>query len=115
MATEHPSISTVFPGWHVVSVLLPLVTILGSLFVLTTAPNREGQWFPEQLPVALRILHVAAILGLSSAVFALVRRERGGHGPLATLPPFAHIGIATAALIFNLVLALFLIPVWTLK
>ena len=115
MISDEPSISTVFPGWHVVALLLPLVVGIISLFLILTAPHREGQWFPEQLPSALHALHVAACVGLASATFAFVRHERGGHGPLALLPSAIHIGLTIVAFILNLALALFLIPTWTLK
>lgn len=102
-----------FPGWHVIGLLLPIVAVVGSMFVLIGAPHREGEWFTSRLPMCLRFVHVATFFGMLCGIASFFRWSKGlcaSEYPLGINMVFAISSVALNALLF-----ICLFPVWWMK
>jgi hypothetical protein len=111
MADPNETPIPTFPGWPVISLALPFFGFIAALFIIVTAPSHAGEWFPRETATGLRVLHVTAVLGFVCSVVAFVRREH--RGPLAPFPLILYFAVCLGVLLINLIIALCLIPVWS--
>jgi hypothetical protein len=113
MATPKETPIPRFPGWPIISLALPFFGFIAALFIIVTAQSHAGEWFPRETAAGLRLVHVTAVLGFVCSVVAFVRHKH--RGLLAPFSLILYFAACLGVLFINLIIALCLIPVWSVQ